>query len=193
MSISLNLAKLMGGDIKVESHLGFGSTFNFQITLSVASAMHDDSVSSCSHKSRGFEQDREILIQSLQGKRVLLTEDNRVNQLVATKMLGKLGMQADVANNGEEALQYLENNTYDVVLMDIQMPVMDGLEATRLIRKNPKYVNLPILALSAGVTFDEQSACDAAGMTGFISKPISLVEIINKLVEVCFPYLTDGI
>jgi CheY-like chemotaxis protein len=141
----------------------------------------------------GSEEYRAKLIHSLKGKRVLLTEDTRVNQIVATKMLGKLGMVVDIANNGEEALQCLEKSTYDIVLMDVQMPVMNGLEATRLIRLNPQFATLPILAMSAGVTLDEQEACDAAGMTGFVSKPISSAELADKLVDVCFPYLSDGI
>lgn len=191
LTISLNLAKLMGGDIKVESQIGIGSAFNFQVTLAVARAMQDDSAHTL--KGKDSVQDRTMLIHSLKSKRVLLTEDTKVNQLVATKMLGKLGMLVDVANNGDEALQWLEKNTYDVVLMDVQMPVMNGLEATRLIRQNPKYVTLPIFAMSAGVTLDEQEACDAAGMTGFISKPISSAELTSKLVDVCFPYISDGI
>ncbi len=193
LTISLNLAKLMGGDIKVESRIGVGSTFNFQVTLAVARATHHDSDSSSPVNGKSLTQNPELLIHSLKGKRVLLTEDNRVNQLVATKMLTKLGIIVDVANNGEEALQCLENNTYDVVLMDIQMPVMNGLEATRQIRQNPKYFTLPIFAMSAGVTLDEQAACDAAGMTGFISKPVSKAELTGKLVEVCFPFISDGI
>jgi signal transduction histidine kinase len=185
LTISLNLAKLMGGDIKVESEIGVGSKFEFQVMLPVVVSTHDDRESSSSHFENGSTQERQQFIQSLKGKRVLLTEDTKVNQIVATKMLGKLGIIFDIANNGKEAIQLLELNTYDVVLMDIQMPVMNGLEATRLIRQNPKYFSLPILAMSAGVTLDEQSACDAAGMTGFISKPISSAILTENLIKVC--------
>jgi CheY-like chemotaxis protein len=108
-------------------------------------------------------------------------------------MLAKIGVLVDVANNGEEAIQCLNKSFYDVVLMDVQMPVMNGLEATRMIRKDPRFVTLPILAMSAGVTLDEQGACDAAGMTGFVSKPINSAELTKKLVDVCFPYVADGI
>jgi CheY-like chemotaxis protein len=73
------------------------------------------------------------------------------------------------------------------------MPVMNGLEATRLIRQDPRFAALPILAMSAGVTLNEQDACDAAGMTGFVSKPVNSSELKRKLVDVCFPYLADGI
>jgi two-component system sensor histidine kinase/response regulator len=139
------------------------------------------------------EANYQMMVSALSGKRALLAEDTRVNQLVATKMLAKIGVLVDVANNGEEALQRLQNCHYDVVLMDVQMPVMNGLEATRLIRLDSRFAAMPILAMSAGVTLDEQGACEAAGMTGFISKPINSTDLTKKLVDVCFPYLADGI
>jgi CheY-like chemotaxis protein len=116
---------------------------------------------------------------------VLLVEDNRVNQLLATQMLKKLGTLVDVANNGEEAIQHLQGDRYDVVLMDIQMPVMDGLQATQLIRQDSRFVSLPIVAMSAGVTLDEQEKCAVVGMTDFIGKPIDSVQLTSKLVELC--------
>ena len=133
------------------------------------------------------------LAQILRGKRVLLTEDNRINQLVASKMLTRIGLLVDIANNGEEAIKRINETAYDLVLMDIQMPIMDGLEATRLIRQDARFMNLPIIAMSAGVTLDEKSACDQAGMTGFIGKPIISSELTNKLVDLCFPYISEGI
>lgn len=186
LSISLNLAKLMGGDIKVESRIGFGSTFSFYVTLPVARTTKHDN-----HKPA--TDLRTELIQALKGKRVLLTEDTRVNQVVASKMLAKIGVIVDIANNGQEAIECLEKSSYDVVLMDVQMPVMNGLEATRLIRLDSRFVNLPIIAMSAGVTLDEQEACNRAGMTGFVGKPINSAELTNKLVDVCFPHPSNDI
>ncbi|OGT12670.1 MAG: hypothetical protein A2342_00585 [Gallionellales bacterium RIFOXYB12_FULL_54_9] len=116
---------------------------------------------------------------------MLLVEDNRVNQLLATQMFKKLGVLLDVANNGEEAIQHLQDERYDVVLMDIQMPVMDGLQATKLIRQDERFAVLPIVAMSAGVTMDEREKCSAAGMTDFIGKPIDSVQLTNKLVALC--------
>jgi CheY-like chemotaxis protein len=188
LSISLNLAKLMGGDIRVESQPGIGSTFFFGVTL--------PEVEPASIQRREVDRapsEFKELAQILRGKRVLLTEDNRINQLVASKMLTRIGLLVDIANNGEEAIQRINETAYDIVLMDIQMPVMDGLEATRLIRQDARFLTLPIVAMSAGVTLDEKSACDQAGMTGFISKPIISSELTNKLVELCFPYVSEGI
>ena len=184
LTISLNLARLMGGDIKVESKAGEGSEFNFQVTLQVAHARENISSSIKPYGEKGSSQYL-TMIEDLKGKRVLLTEDTKVNQIVATKMLSKLGLVVDVANNGEEAVRCLQKNDYDIVLMDIQMPVMNGLEATRLIRLDPRFKKLPILAMSAGVTLDEQAACDEAGMTAFISKPIDSSELTSKLFEWC--------
>jgi polar amino acid transport system substrate-binding protein len=104
---------------------------------------------------------------------------NRINQLVATKMLSKYGLIVDIANNGEEALQQIFSNQYDLVFMDIQMPVLDGLSAVRKLRKEERFKNLPIVAMSAGVTLDEQSACNEAGMTAFIAKPIDSALLIR--------------
>jgi PAS domain S-box-containing protein len=184
LTISLNLAKLMGGDIKVESKSGQGSEFNFQVTLQVAHAKENINSVIKPYGGKGSSQ-YSAMLEALKGKRALLTEDTKVNQLVATKMLSKLGIVVTVANNGEEAVQSLQKNNYDIVLMDIQMPVMNGLEATRIIRKDPRFARLPIVAMSAGVTLDEQAACDEAGMTAFISKPIDSSELTNKLIELC--------
>jgi PAS domain S-box-containing protein len=192
LNISRNLAKLMGGNVIVESNPGVGSAFRFQITLTIPNPIqlaeyikeHEEintppkSLSDCV---------------DLRGKRVLLVEDNRVNQMLASHILKKLGMLVEVANNGEESIACLNRASYDVVLMDIQMPVMNGLEATRLIRKDPRFASLPIVAMSAGVTLEEQSACDEVGMTGFIGKPIDTTLLTRKLVELCLPNVSEGI
>ena len=186
LTISLNLAKLMGGDIKVESVVGKGSEFHFHVTLAVAHSIQgkNPEVNRPVDKTSAEYFDK---VESLKGKRVLLVEDTKVNQLVATKMLGKKGLIVDVANNGEDAIQQIKDKDYDVVLMDIQMPVMNGLEATNLIRQDQRFKNLPIVAMSAGVTLEEQAACDEVGMTAFIGKPIDSTELTEKLIAILIP------
>jgi len=105
------------------------------------------------------------------GLKVLLVEDNRVNQIVASGMLRKLGCEVDLAENGERALIALDNHHYDLVLMDCQMPVMDGFEATRQIRSRPKLASLPVVAVTANVMQGDRERCLAAGMNDYITKP----------------------
>ena len=100
-------------------------------------------------------------------------------------MLARLGLIVDVANHGAEAIELLQRQAYDIVLMDIQMPVMDGLEATRRIREDPRFSTLPIVAMSAGVTLSEKNACADAGMSAFVGKPIDTTELTSKLCELC--------
>lgn len=178
LTISRNLARLMDGDIRVDSEAGAGSEFHFEVTLPIASAMQLASV------VRDVPQERDMK-QALYGKRVLLVEDNKVNQLLATHVIKKLGMLLDIAGHGEEAIACLEHQQYDVVLMDIQMPVMDGLEATRLIRQDSRFASLPIVAMSAGVTLDEQEKCSEVGMTDFIGKPIDSELLTQMLIKLC--------
>lgn len=109
--------------------------------------------------------------------RVLLVEDNPVNQKVALLILRKLGLRADVAANGLEALNALEGSNYDVVLMDIQMPVMDGLEATRKIRAIWAERSIKIIAITAHALDFTREDCIAAGMDGYITKPIKMEDL----------------
>jgi CheY-like chemotaxis protein/nitrogen-specific signal transduction histidine kinase len=182
LNISRNLAKLMGGDIVVESTPGSGSIFKLQITLTVPDASQIEAYNKELHTNAQEFQDN---VGDLRGKRVLLAEDNRVNQVLAGHILKKLGMVMEIANNGKEAIEKLQNGHYDIVLMDIQMPVMGGLEATRFIRQDARFARLPIVAMSAGVTLDEQEKCTRVGMTGFIGKPIDTAQLTNKLIELC--------
>jgi CheY-like chemotaxis protein len=110
----------------------------------------------------------------------LLVEDNAVNQLVGTTMLKKLGCIVDVAGNGEEAIQALQNKLYDLVLMDIQMPGMDGHRATEMIRdpKSPvRDHKVPVIAMTANVLPGDREACLNSGMNDFLSKPIRIAEL----------------
>ncbi|EMP55686.1 integral membrane sensor hybrid histidine kinase [Marinobacter santoriniensis NKSG1] len=113
---------------------------------------------------------------------ILLVEDNEVNQMVATSLLKKLGHRVDQAENGERALDALESHRYDLVLMDCQMPVMDGYETTRRIRQNPAYDGLPIIAVTANVMQGDRESCIAAGMNDYITKPYNR-EQLRAMIE----------
>ena len=108
----------------------------------------------------------------LDGARLLLAEDNRVSRVLALKMLRDLGLQVDAAVNGQQAVERAHTGTYDLVLMDVSMPVMDGIEATRAIRALPGWGEVPILAFTGNVFEANRKACLNAGMNGFVEKPI---------------------
>ena len=118
---------------------------------------------------------------SLQGKRILLAEDNLVNQKVATQMLSRIGCETIIANNGAEAVEHWRQGGFDLILMDCHMPEMDGLEATRIIRSSDQGGLIPILALSADVMGEQKKACVAAGMNDYLAKPIRLEELRQTL------------
>lgn len=117
----------------------------------------------------------------MRGARILLVEDHKINQLVATELLRGEGLEVDVADNGQIALEMLEQLHYDAVLMDMQMPVMDGLTATAHIRSNPRFADLPIIAMTANAMQQDQDKCLAAGMNAYVSKPIDLRTLFQVL------------
>jgi CheY-like chemotaxis protein len=121
--------------------------------------------------------------------RVLLVEDNPVNQLVAKGMLGKLGCDVTVAAHGAEALDQLEFKEFDLVLMDCNMPVMDGYEASRQIRRSGRWPQLPIVALTANAMSEERERCRAAGMNDYLAKPFRREELA-ALLDVWIPVTT---
>ncbi len=115
--------------------------------------------------------------------RILIVEDNLTNQEVVKGFLGKRGFQTFVVSNGRQAIEALEVSSYDLVLMDVQMPVLDGLETTRLIRQDPRWLTLPIVGLTAHAMAGDRERCLEAGMDDYLSKPVSmamLVEIVKK-------------
>ena len=115
---------------------------------------------------------------------VLLAEDNLVNQKVAARLLAKYGCKPDIVANGAEAVEAITRQAYDVILMDVQMPEMDGLEATSKIRATlPPHRQPRIIALTAGATADDREDCAAAGMDQFITKPVRVAELYAALAE----------
>ncbi len=117
-----------------------------------------------------------------QAARLLLVEDNLINQKVATLMLRHMGYTADIANNGTEAVELVARHSYDLVLMDCLMPEMDGLEATRVIRSRGDYgATVPIIAMTANAFAEDRQACLAAGMSDYLAKPVREAELSAKL------------
>jgi two-component system sensor histidine kinase/response regulator len=117
------------------------------------------------------------------GARLLLVEDNMVNQRVVLAMLRKKGFCIEVANNGQEALDMLNRaeEPYDLVLMDVQMPILDGLETTRIVRRDARWKHLPIIAMTAHAMIGDRERCLQAGMTGYISKPVQPAHLIATI------------
>ena len=126
-------------------------------------------------------------LSAIQGAHILLVEDNEINQQVAKEFLERLGMIVTVAENGEEALRILEIQPFDGVLMDLHMPVMDGLEATRRIRLDERFRDLPVIAMTAAVMAQDRETCRAAGMNDHIAKPILPKELHEKLLKYIKP------
>ncbi len=177
LAISKRLAELMGGKMWVESEVGKGSTFHFTI---VAEPTSCDPIEIDRPASRGDVPGN--LDKSMS---ILLAEDNLVNQIVTQRMLSKLGYRSDMAANGFEVLQALERQHYDVVLMDVQMPEMDGLEATRVIRQRWADGETPvIIAMTASALKGDREACLAAGMDDYVSKPVK-IEMLRAALEAC--------
>ncbi len=174
LALCQQLVDHMQGHIQVDSTPGKGSRFTVTLPLKVAggSTSQDPAVASTNGPAlqpagRG---DSPAPTPDLQ---ILLVEDNKVNQLVAAGLLKKLGYQPDYASNGIEALEALEKKRYDLILMDCQMPVMDGYETTRRIRANKAWENLPIIAVTANVIQGDRETCLASGMNDYITKPFS--------------------
>ncbi len=181
LAISKKIVKMMDGDIEVESEVGKGSVFRFTIYTDIG----------CREKG-----EREKLLGSQESVisdeatenadiSILIVEDNQINQLVSLKVLEKLGYYADVASDGSEALKLIQNTPYDIIFMDLQMPVMDGYEATEKIRSgtNGKDDNPVIIAMTADAQPHVREKCLQAGMDDYLSKPVQIKQLEKMILK----------
>jgi PAS domain S-box-containing protein len=167
LAITRQLVELMGGKIWVESTAGQGSRFYFKLRF-----------------EPGLPEDSQLekhpdYFNISQHYKILLTEDDKVNQLVMSRMLNECGYGVDIAGNGYEAVEMVRKNTYDIILMDIQMPEMDGIEATRRIRKINQ--DTPVLAITAHALHGDREKFLSQGMDGYISKPIKVEKLVEEI------------
>jgi PAS domain S-box-containing protein len=171
MSISKQLIELMEGDIQVDSRKNAGTTISFSISFSIGTA--------ADLPDAGTEK---VDTQILKGKHILLVEDNPLNRILATTILRQYGADVDEAENGEIAIEKTGSGNYDLILMDVRMPVKNGLEATEYIR-HAIDSNIPIIALTANAFKEEKERCLAAGMNDFISKPFEEEKMIQLIAQ----------
>ncbi len=172
LSITQKLVDILGGTLALESTVGQGSTFTFTLPYEEASCPEiEPEVRTITPGKYHFTAENSVL----------LVEDNKVNQLVVVALFKRLGITLHLANNGQEGIERVEELKPNLVLMDIHMPVMDGLEATRRLRQNPAYTNLPIIAMSADAFEEQQSEARAAGMNDYTTKPIEFDKLIQLL------------
>ncbi len=159
----------MGSNVKIESLIGQGSRFYFEVELNLASK--NELMKSTTKKERNFNRNK-----------VLLVEDNLINIMVCQQILEKVNLDVTVVHDGLSAVNSVRDNSYDVVLMDIQMPIMDGYTASKEIRKFNE--NIPILALSASVFMEVKERMAKSGMNGFIYKPFDPEDLMNQIENV---------
>ncbi|MEZ4827820.1 MAG: ATP-binding protein [Bacteroidia bacterium] len=172
LAICKKLVELQGGKLEVKSIVGEGSVFSFSLKIKVAEKP----------LTPGEYDSPKEDFQDLGGVRILLVEDNVVNQKIATKFLSKWGVMVEIAGNGKIALDMVEKNTYDLLLMDLQMPEMDGYEATRQIRSlSEPLCRIPIIALTASAMNEVRGSVEEAGMDAYASKPFNPRELYRKI------------
>lgn len=174
LAISRKLIKLMGGDIKLDSGLGIGTCFSFSVCFNKSERQYIEQV---------IEQKNQVINDVTCNAHLLLAEDSPVNQEVAINMLEILGCSVDIANNGSEAVKQFSDTKYDLILMDCQMPEMNGFEATTKIREleQGKNSRIPVIAVTANALIGDREVCLAAGMDDYLSKPFTMQQIKQYL------------
>ena len=185
LSISKQLLELMGGSIAVESEPGVGSNFTFTLGFQQSDNRETcpDQVSDNKGESRAIKAGKDCTI--------LVVDDYAINQDVVKALLEGEGYMVSLADNGQQAVKMVKETSFDVVLMDLQMPVMDGFEATRVIRSEHRFSDLPIIALTAHAGKHEKDKCLDQGMTDYVSKPIDMEQLLLVLSKYITPINTE--
>ncbi|MDR1321646.1 MAG: response regulator [Gracilibacteraceae bacterium] len=185
LTITQRMVEMMGGEISVVSEKGKGTVFSFSCTFPLTGETEISETPEISEAAPETAGDENAV---LRGIRVLLVEDNEINALIATELLEVVGVEVTAAANGSEALTQLAETArvrgcppFDLVLMDLQMPVMDGYEATKVIRETPEYKDMPVYALTAHAFPEEKERCFALGMEGHLTKPIDVQTFYEAL------------
>jgi|GEM_PF-1399725 len=177
LAITYRLARLMGGDAGVESEQGKGSLFWFTAWLEAGKEFQAELLS---HSSANIEK---ILRSQYAGAQILLVEDNEINSEITTELLDSVSLSVEAVENGRLAVEKVRQHDFDLILMDIRMPEMNGLEATQLIRQMNNKQSLAILALSANAFNEDKQACFDAGMNDFVSKPVNPDDLFSSLIK----------
>lgn len=175
LMIAKSLVELMGGEIKFSSEPGKGSVFSFDISFVIRKGAQ-------SSKQRNI-QDNMLITDRIKDSHLLLVDDSDVTRFVVSEFLTKGGMRVTSACHGGEAVNLVQKTVFDAILMDIQMPEVDGFQATRLIRKLANGKKVPIIAMTAATTDKDRYQCNESGMDDFIAKPINQVEMVEKIVK----------
>lgn len=178
LAISKQLVEMMGGTISLSSQEGVGSVFSFTARFLIGSKHQFEHVEALV-PFNGFQQ----TTAATSGLRILLAEDNVVNQRLADKMLTRQGHSVVIVNNGMEALESFKSENFDMILMDIQMPVMDGVQATHLIRQTEGGQKIPIIAMTAHAMTGDKEKYIACGMNGYLTKPFRKKELIELIAQ----------
>jgi signal transduction histidine kinase len=175
LAITRRLVEIHGGEIEVASEVGRGTTFVVKLPCGVA-------LNEPGNRKSIVRLSTALANGDSNPGRILVVEDNQVNQKVVTTVLRKRGYSIELASDGTEALAMLEKSpVFDLILMDVQMPVLDGLETTRLIRKDPRWKGLPIVAMTAHAMSGDMQRCLDAGMDGYISKPVHPSQLLETV------------
>ncbi|MTI22828.1 PAS domain S-box protein, partial [Fulvivirga sp. RKSG066] len=174
LAITKKLVELQGGNIELRSESNKGSEFSFTLTF-------DKGRVKPKHQE---DAEQEVFPSNLSGTKILVVEDNQINQVVAEKFLRKWNISVEIANHGKEALEILKKESFDLVLMDLQMPVMGGYEATAEMKADKSLKDLPIIALTASALTEERERVFKSGMNDFVTKPLNAQELYSKIAKI---------